>query len=681
MPFEASIELNERARLLKCLEGMGYMRNHKKISAVICGSLLVIATLAILTFDTFPAVPRLFTASASTLASTSMVRAGEDLQAVIDQAKPGDTILLEAGATFTGNFVLPSKPGADDENQITIRSSATDADLPAPGVRAHPAMSHLFPKLVSPNSEAALRTAPGAHHYRLFAIELTLAEDVKINFGILKLGQGSEPDATMLPRDIVLDRCYIHGHRTADVSRGIALNGANSSVLNSYISECHGIGFDTQAIAGWNGPGPFKIVNNYLEGAGENVLFGGADPKIQGLVPSDIEFRRNYCAKPLAWMDGILARPSAVVARGVALFDGSIPAGNLPPGVTHYYRVAARARVGQSVTATSVASDEFSVSLAFPETSIELTWSPSELAKQYRVYRTTDGPEAASRRWVYFDVDASGCATADGLCPFVDTGAITIAGESAPPERATRWSVKNIFELKNARRVLVDGNVFENNWVDGQNGTAILFTVRNQEGTAPWSVVEDVTFTNNIVRHTAAAINILGRDNNNPSEQVKRLKIKNNLFVDVNGRDWGGGNGVFLTLTESLDVAVDQNTIIHSGNIITAYGQPNTGFIFNNNLASHNAFGVIGDGTGSGLPTLERYFPDLTFKKNVIAGAASSRYPDKKNFYPPSLDDVGFLDKENSNYRLSVSSPYKNLSTKSKDIGADIDAIERAMSE
>jgi hypothetical protein len=31
---------------------------------------------------------------------------------------------------------------------------------------------------------------------------------------------------------------------------------------------------------GWSGPGPFKIVNNYLEAASENVIFGGGDPTI-----------------------------------------------------------------------------------------------------------------------------------------------------------------------------------------------------------------------------------------------------------------------------------------------------------------------------------------------------------------------------------------------------------------
>ena len=47
------------------------------------------------------------------------------------------------------------------------------------------------------------------------------------------------------------------------------------------------------------------------------------------------------------------------------------------------------------------------------------------------------------------------------------------------------WSVKNIFELKNARRVLAEGNVLEHNWQHDQNGFAILFTVRNQDGERP----------------------------------------------------------------------------------------------------------------------------------------------------------------------------------------------------
>ena len=40
---------------------------------------------------------------------------------------------------------------------------------------------------------------------------------------------------------------------------------------------------------------------NYLEAAAENIMFGGAPPYIQNLVPSDIVVRRNHLTKPLAW--------------------------------------------------------------------------------------------------------------------------------------------------------------------------------------------------------------------------------------------------------------------------------------------------------------------------------------------------------------------------------------------
>jgi hypothetical protein len=42
---------------------------------------------------------------------TVTLAAGANLQAALDSAVPGDTIELPAGATFTGNFVLPQKNG------------------------------------------------------------------------------------------------------------------------------------------------------------------------------------------------------------------------------------------------------------------------------------------------------------------------------------------------------------------------------------------------------------------------------------------------------------------------------------------------------------------------------------------------------------------------------------------
>src|SRR3712207_7601151 len=66
---------------------------------------------------------------------TISVRAGGDLRRAIEQARPGDTIVLEPGASFTGPFTLTNK-GASEE-WITIRSSASDSQLPGERSEEH----------------------------------------------------------------------------------------------------------------------------------------------------------------------------------------------------------------------------------------------------------------------------------------------------------------------------------------------------------------------------------------------------------------------------------------------------------------------------------------------------------------------------------------------------------------
>ncbi|PYV56906.1 MAG: hypothetical protein DMG91_08160, partial [Acidobacteria bacterium] len=65
------------------------------------------------------------------------VPAGSDLQAVLDKVQCGDTVALQAGATFTGNFYLPGR-ACDDRHWITIRTSAPNSSLPPEGSRLTP---------------------------------------------------------------------------------------------------------------------------------------------------------------------------------------------------------------------------------------------------------------------------------------------------------------------------------------------------------------------------------------------------------------------------------------------------------------------------------------------------------------------------------------------------------------
>jgi hypothetical protein len=102
-----------------------------------------------------------------------------------------------------------------------------------------------------------------------------------------------------------------------------------------------------------------------------------------------------------------------------------------------------------------------------------------------------------------------------------------------PPAWRGRWTVKNLLELKCARRVRIEGNMLENNWVDAQNGAAILFTVRNQDGGAPWATVSDVRVTGNLVRRVGRGINLLGQDDNHPSGPTRDVLIKGDVFREV----------------------------------------------------------------------------------------------------------------------------------------------------
>jgi hypothetical protein len=506
-------------------------------------------------------------------AATIQVQNGGDFQAALNNAQAGDVIVLEAGATFIGPFTLPNKQG---NAWITIQSSAL-AGLPGEGQRVSPSNAAQMPKLLSSGlGEPAIKTAAGAHHFRFIGVEISTTNASANVFDLVRLGADDSSQSTLavVPHDLAFDRCYIHALPTQSLKRGIALHSAETSITNSYVSSFKVVGQEAQAIGSWNGPGPFHIINNYLEAAGEVILFGGAPPAIVGLVPADIEVRRNQLAK-------------------------------------------------------------------------DPSWDPNH-----------------------------------------------------PSYAGTHWACKNLFELKNARRVVIDGNLFEYNWLDGQQGYAILFTPRpNDSGAA--AVVEDVRFSNNIVRHVAAAIHIAGKDDlsSNPNAVIgHRITIFNNLFYDVDYAVWGG-DGAFLKVGAGADaVTVDHNTVIHAGNVTKAFGDPETAFVYTNNLSRRNDFGVFGDGSGEGVPTINQYFPNADFRRNLIHGVehvvGSTEKPCTRpdqiqcypanNYYPPDSIYGGtfeglFTNYASGNYRLPAGSAYQNGGTDGKDVGVDQDALEAAM--
>src|SRR5262249_12520519 len=148
------------------------------------------------------------------------------------------------------------------------------------------------------------------------------------------------------------------------------------------------LGVDSQAIAGWNGTGPYLIQNNYLEAAGTAILFGGDDPKIPNVVPADITFRDNTVTRPLGWRDPILAAPTGTRA--------SFTAGGSLAAATYAYRVVARRMVGTTAV-KSAAAAEVTVTVA-PGSLVTVQWNAVPDATDYLVYGRTAGAE--NRYWV-----------------------------------------------------------------------------------------------------------------------------------------------------------------------------------------------------------------------------------------------------------------------------------------
>ena len=496
------------------------------------------------------------------------VSSGLELQQALDNATPGDTILLTPNVAYTapdGSFVLRDRHVPSGQ-WIIVRSASAAFDTGGAvprGRRATDANAPLMPQIraTRPNA-AAIKAAAGARGYRLVGLDIGADSSVQQLTNLVELGSGADTTIDTEPSDIIIDRSYLHGNDSGNFRRGVLMNGAAMAVIDSTIANFHDANGDSQAIAGWNGPGPFRIVGNFLEAASENIMFGGTDPAVPNLVPSDIEVRRNLSTKRLAW-------------------------------------------------------------------------------------------------------------------------------------QAAHVPVKNTFELKNARRVIVDGNTFEHSWVSGQDGTAVLLKSVNQEGKCPWCVTEYVTFRNNIVRGAAHGVVINAAETGQPGltmpQLVNHVRFENVLFDDLGGAQWGGGGkllrifgGVSSASFTHITSRANPTGILDPRD--TADANPDLTFSFN--IVERSSFG-IGAGGDEGVKTLSRNFAPYAYRQNVLVNtsadtsqslsdsALAARYP-PSTWVAHSWSDVGF---EAGTSKLSKTSRYAHAGDDGKDIGADIDGIMAAQVE
>jgi hypothetical protein len=557
-------------------------------------------------FDGPAELPRVYiqTAMANTPApgSTITVNSGGNLQAALNSASCGDTIQLQAGATFAGQFRFPAK-NCDDNHWIVVRTSAADSALPAEGSRLTPCYAgvsslpsrpafncastkNVLAKIVmSTPGSGPIQFASGANHYRLMGLEITRVARIGVVYALASAVNGGTVN------NLIVDRVWMHGTAQDETARGVWLAGGTYiSVVDSFLTDFHciartGACGDAQAIGGGvgNGPaGPYKITNNFLEASGENILFGGG---LADGTPTDIQVSQNHMFKPLTWM------------RGQPGYMGG-PNGN----------------------------------------------------------------------------------------PFI---------------------VKNLFELKNAKRVLLEGNLMEDAWGGfTQVGFGVLLTPKNQAGgLCPICQVTDVTIRYNFIRHVGGGLqiaNALADDHGAPLDG-QRYSIHDIVIDDINGAKYSGP-GEFAQLSVQAGAPPLQN--VHMNHItafpsnmlfvigaMVATTTPMKNFVFTNNIVNAGPAPIWSTGGGRGncayydipLTTFNTCFSYSVFAPNAIIGAsaayASAKWP-AGNYFPTFALGVGFVNYNGGiggDYHLQPSSPYKNKGTDGKDLGADIDAVNSAI--
>lgn len=324
--------------------------------------------------------------------------------------------------------------------------------------------------------------------------------------------------------------------------------------------------------------GPYKIVNNFLEAAGENIIFGGAGGS---LVPADIEIRRNHMFKPMIWLKG-------------------------QPG---------------------------------------------------------------------FVGGASGS-------PFV---------------------VKNLFELKNAERLLFEANILENAWGGfSQRGWGVVLTPRGS-----WAAVQDITIRFNTISHVGAGMQLCATKNLENGVMVdslaaQRWSIHDVVIDDVDATRFNGSGNLFQLGTGFSNKFFNSISINHvtgfpdaNHGVLSLGGATNLPKAYNmdltNNLLIAGKYIVWSTGTanacavsGNPMASFNACWTSYSAGPNVLIGVntntAAANWPSGNSFpaNPSAVQFVNFNNGNGGNYALMPSSPFKNAASDGKDPGADINAISLA---
>ena len=440
--------------------------------------------------------------SAGLDARSCTVNVGDALQPALNAAKGGDVLCLTRGATYRGNFVVPARR---DTGFVVLRS--------APAVtlgtgRMRPSTAAGLARLASGNTNSTLKFVARAARWHVLGVEITSDSAlVQGPVALVEVGTGREQVRDDLPDGISFDRVYIHGWSHQHVRRAFSANGGAFTLTRSWCAEIHASGFDSQCVISWAGAGPMLIEDNHLAAASENLMFGGGDPRVPGLVTADVTIRRNHITKPLSW-------------------------------------------------------------------------------------------------------------------------------------KGQHWNVKNLIETKSSARVLVEENVLDGTWTDGQTGYAFVMKSTTQGGTCKPCSTSDWTIRRNLIRHTGAGFSIAGRADQHATGVTdstnRRLQISENWIEPLSVPPYPGDARPVLFLDGNQDVSFTRNVFEPSPRIreaiLSDISGPNKEAVRNltlsGNVFPRGEYGVGASAVGEGARAWRAgALGRSTWGRNAFIGATTIAYP------------------------------------------------------
>jgi hypothetical protein len=399
-----------------------------------------------------------------------------------------------------------------------------------------------------------------------------------------------------------------------------------------------------------------------------------------GPVPGSnvgLTFTKNHLYKPTSWRDPILGTPQSVSTELVS--GGTLAAGS------YYYKVVARVNTANGQVARSTASSEVSC-VRTSTGSCKINWAAVTGASSYRIYGRSSGGQ--NMYWT---------ATAPTVT-YTDTGA-TGTTETVPTTGGSEWLQKNLFELKNIKNALIEGNVLEYSWLDGQDGIAFVLTPANTGNGNDSTTFEDVIIRNNIIRHAPGVFQIMARGGT--TGRMENLTVENNLAYDISTA-WGNSiRTVLITTTVSTDSAhaghehgplntiFRHNTFDHvSGNSMlwfdlyksSVYRQAEN-ITWSDNIASKLGYGLYGAASCSQGNDcwMDHTKGTRIWQNSIVTDATCSTYPGgcTETLAPTRATmQTNYVNWSGGNFRLAASSIYNNAASDGTDIGANIDQIE-----